>query len=74
MPTEPDIETSTLIDDHDGPAQQDMDDGFSIALYRATDGRHFIYIAHSDMSSKYSGALGFDQWVTDAQIESWKEL
>lgn len=69
---EPDVDTSTLIDTHDVEATND--DGYSIALYKAPDGRHWIHIIHSDMSSKYHGGLGFDQWVSDEDVGNWKNL
>jgi len=72
MTTEPDIDSSTLIEEHNVYAT--ADDGYSIALYKAPDGRHWIHIIHSDMSSKYDGALGFDQWVSDEDVSGWEDL
>lgn len=74
MSEEPDIDTSELTDEHDVESKEGEDNGYSIALYRAEDGSHFIYIVQSGMSSKYDGALGFDQWVADDQIAKWKDL
>lgn len=74
MSGEPSTETSDLIDEYDVESEEGMDNGYSIALYRTESGQHFIYIVHSDMSSKYDGSLGFDQWVPDDQIRIWKDL
>lgn len=74
MSDEPDIDASELIENQDVESEPGMDNGYSIALYRAPDGRYFIHIIHSGMSSKYDGALGFDQWVHDDQVSTWKDL
>lgn len=70
--TVPNIDDCELIDEFDVEAT--ADDGYSIPLYKAADGRHFIYIRHSDYGSKYAGALGFDQWVEDDQVANWTDL
>lgn len=74
MPQEPDIEECELIEEHDRETDPGMDNGYSIALYRTSEGKLFIHIVQSDMSSKYDGSLGFDQWVSDAQKDNWKNL
>lgn len=74
MPEEPNIATSELIDEHDVEANAGINDGYSTALYKSSEGRHYIYIVHSDMSSKYDGALGFHQWVAVNDVNNWKEL
>lgn len=74
MSDEPDIEASELVENHDVRSKPGAEDGYSTALYRTPHGRHFIHIIHSDMNSKYNGALGFDQWVEDDQVLTWKDL
>lgn len=68
----PNIDDCELIEEFD--VEPSLDDGYSIALYKAEDGRHFIYIRHSDYSSKFAGALGFYQWVPEGQLSDWKDL
>lgn len=72
MPNEPDIAQCESIEEHDHQALEGADDGYSIALYRTSNGKHFIHTIHSDMSLKYDGASGFNRWVDTHQVLAGK--
>lgn len=67
-------EISSRVDDFDFRNEDDEDDYFSIVLYKHPDGRHFRWIDGSGMNSVFVGALGLDQWISDDQLGSWKEV
>ena len=73
MSDEPNIEDSDLVDEF-GEDGTGNDDGYFIELYKAPDGRHFVYIASSGYNSIFHGSLGFYAWIAEDQIDSWTEV
>ena len=62
------------IDTYDFRSDDDEDDYITALLYKAKSGRHFRSIESSGMSSVYSGAGEFGEWLTTAEVANWNEF
>jgi hypothetical protein len=68
------LEKAVEVERYDSENPDDPDDSINAVLYRASSGQLFRYVEMSGMSSTFCGAFGFGDWITEDELESWREF